>query len=75
MHAAQLAELLEQPDACEFSPATVTAVRELVRELEQQCFDARIEFDNRFAEYDSPATEAALALVVAEVRNDGSTIL
>ena len=65
VHATQMAELLAGPDAAEFSPETLAAADELVRKLEQQCLRARTEFSSRFSEYDSLATQAALALIVA----------
>ena len=64
VHATRMAELLVGPEATEFSPATLAAADELVRQLEQQCLSARAEFSSRFSEYDSPATQAALALIV-----------
>lgn len=65
VHASRLGDLLGHPDAAEFPTATLAAANDLVRYLEQQCQLARREFSVRFAEYDSPATQAALARILA----------
>ena len=65
VHATQLASLVHQDDALDLPEATVTATGLLVRHLERQCHAARAEFGTRFAEYDSPTTQAAFLRILA----------
>lgn len=60
VHAAQLVAVLQQPSAQSFPDETVAAASLLVQHIQQQTESARSEFSSRFAEYDSPSTQAAL---------------
>ncbi len=64
VHAAQTAALVLHHDALAWSDATVAATGELADRMEQKCQLARAAFSARFAEYDSPATQAALMMIL-----------
>ena len=64
VHAAQTVALVLHHDALEWPGATVAAAGVLAGRMEQQCNAARAEFGARFAEYDSPATQAALMRIL-----------
>lgn len=68
VHAAQTVALVLHHEALDWPEATVAATGELARQMEQQCHAARAEFSASFAEYDSPATQAALRSLSRTVR-------
>ena len=64
VHLAMMRGIADELHAADASPDTIVAIGQLTERLDQQRIAARVEFAERFADYDTPATQRALDAVL-----------
>ena len=67
VHVAMMRGIADELHAADASPATIVAIGQLTERLDHQRIAARAEFAERFADYDTPATQRALDTVLEAI--------
>jgi CHAD domain-containing protein len=67
VHVAMMRGIADELHGADAAPATIVAIGQLTERLDQQRIAARAEFAERFADYDTPATQRALDTVLEAI--------